>query len=224
MPWADIAAAVIRRTDAAFLSPDSRGGPGKRGRPILRGIGGAIEMLHEQLKRIVEEGSLASLYSDSDDTEKFSVGRIKSISDRYVLIESFDEAGKYDGYALKQADDIFLLEKDTRYLKKIRCLMGGESRPAFPEEGADGLHSSLLGFARDNNLVVSVQMMKSGVVDACGFVRGIEEDCVEMELVNAYGESDGRSYFSPDCISQAVCDGTDEQIIKTLYGKHGNGR
>jgi len=80
----------------------------------------------------------------------------------------------------------------------------------------DNLKLSLLKYAKLNNLVVSLELNESGVMDIQGFVSELDEDNIVVNLLTEYGINDGTSSTDIKCISRIDCDTEQEQMLKLL--------
>ena len=76
----------------------------------------------EILRELIEKQELCAIYTDANDTDKFSVGYILGIDKNSFLMEHIDQYGKADGISCNLIDFIFKVERDTLYCKNIEKL------------------------------------------------------------------------------------------------------
>ena len=171
----------------------------------------------DMLKFSLESGEIIAVYSNSDETDKFKVGRVIALTNEDVILFEYAPNGWYDGYLLVKTDDIYRTECGGDYLEKIQRLRSRWSDiPEAAHIGGEDLIPSLLGFARENRLAVTIQLYDSGLYDIKGFVAEAGAESALIEQLNGSGSSDGFSavyYNSMTCIA---CDSEDEQTLKYL--------
>lgn len=176
--------------------------------------------MHLFLKEACHTGEIVSFYTNREQTDRFSSGRIKMYNNTQVLIELIDPYGNDDGLSVNFLSNIFLLEQGTNYntkLNRLSRLKGEKDRvDAIGYLEAD-LITYLLRFAKDNEYVLTVQLCESGFTDAVGFVERLSENEVDLRLVDELGHLNGKSVFAISDITSITCDSQDERALKLLY-------
>lgn len=171
----------------------------------------------DMLKYSLEKGVLIAVYTNSDETDKFKVGRVIALTEEDVILFEYAPNGRYDGYLLVKTDDIYRTECGGDYLGKIQRLRSRwNDIPEAADIKGEDLIFSLLGFARENRLAVTIQLYDSGLYDIKGFVAEAGAESALIEQLNGNGGRDGCTavaYRSITCIS---CDSEDEQALKYL--------
>lgn len=159
---------------------------------------------------------LVCVYSDSTDSESFSAGYVTGVSDEDIILFHLTPNGKYDGYILLSIDNIFLIEYNTKYSKKLHQISDHLFSNDIQYFESDDLKLSILEYARVNDFIIEVQLINSGINDVIGKVVGVEDGLVKIDKYTEYGESDGQAVFDISNITRLVCDSEEDQIIKQI--------
>ena len=67
-----------------------------------------------------EKGDLLAIYTDPDDTARFTCGYLIGTDQTYILIASVDTDGAFEDMQMIAKDSIYLIEKDDAYLGLVR--------------------------------------------------------------------------------------------------------
>lgn len=170
------------------------------------------------IKSAQERKSIICLYTDKDDSGKFSAGYVYKTNEQFVLVEHINQFGLYDGYILKSIGDVFLVEESNKYVQKLYILSNknGQKHNSIPINDNDLLRS-LLYYAKENKFVVSIQLVNSGFSDAQGFIKEIVGNSITISSITDFGEADGLAYFNLEDITHIICDSENEQALKILF-------
>ncbi|HBT65112.1 MAG TPA: hypothetical protein DEB10_10685 [Ruminococcaceae bacterium] len=157
------------------------------------------------------------VYTNSEQTQSFSAGIVSEIFDNEVIISHYLPNGKYDGYVVKQIVDIYKIETNSKYVKKIKILseINNTKHDKLCRVKENGF-LTLLTYAYETKKVVTIELIDSDNNDAVGFVEQINDKCCTISMLDDYGENDGVSIFNIDDISHLSCDGDDEFVLKQL--------
>ena len=79
-------------------------------------------MYSKLLKEAQLNQELVAVYTKPEDTNSFALGQVLAIDEDFFILSCIDPNGNYDGCLLRKKDSIFLLEKNTPYIKKIAFL------------------------------------------------------------------------------------------------------
>lgn len=158
-----------------------------------------------------------SIYTDKADTRKFSFGFIQEYSKEYVLINSITPYGLYDGYIILKREEIYRIEKEDCYGKKLHRLYSLQNQShKLVLKKTDSWLLNLLYFANASRLAISVELLSSEYNDLQGYVLGVEEDRVIIEQLDGYGNKDGYSVVALNDITFVYCDSDKEIALKLL--------
>lgn len=163
------------------------------------------------MEKYMLKGELLSIYGNTRDTSKFSVGFIQSVSQGKVLINSINQKGEYDGYQARLINDIYLIEHGNAYLSALKDLISKTKHKKISY--MDDIFHGLLDFAKENHLVVSIQLCESGYDDMIGYVDYFTNDLLGIDVLDENGDADGVAECTISSISIISCDGGDEQSL-----------
>lgn len=159
---------------------------------------------------------LICVYSNETDTESFAAGYVVGVSKDDIILYHLTPRGTYDGYLLLPIDNIFLTEYNTRYTKKLYNLSQIQFHENMSYFKNESLKSCLLKYAHENDFVVEVQLVNSGLNDVVGKVFSFDEEKVIVDKYTEYGEQDGQAVFNILDITRLSCDNEEERTIKHM--------
>ena len=163
-----------------------------------------------------DKEKIVLIYTNIDQPEKFFAGVVQKVFEEDLIINHYLPNGMYDGYIVKKIEDIYRVDSGSKYVTKMEILKGQfEEMHVEIESKLSGI-SSILYFALKNQKVVSIELYRSGNIDATGYISQIIDGICEVELLDDYGFADGVSRIYIDSISQISCDCDDEIILKKL--------
>ncbi len=165
-------------------------------------------------------GDLAAVYTDISDTEKFAAGYYLGADKDNVLIAHITPYGKYDGYITKRVDDIYQIEKDGRYLRKLQDLYVLQNQKYEPICIEEDIICEVLKWAFENEKIVSIEMGSSGFSDLQGYVDYVDEETVGILKIDDFGNLDGKATAELCNISNVICDSEKEQSLAILSAKN----
>jgi hypothetical protein len=165
-----------------------------------------------------ERMEIMSFFSSHEQTEYFSVGIASEVFEKEIIIDSFQSSRFHDGFITRRISDIYRIETNTRYNRKIRVLseISGARHEKMRRVDENGF-TTLLTFALENRKVVSIELHDSDRTDAAGFVMKITGDECSILLLDPYGEAEGESLFKIADISHMTCDGESEIAILQMH-------
>jgi hypothetical protein len=162
-----------------------------------------------------------SVYINAKDTSKFIFGRIICSDEEYFVARLLDPCGNYDGILVKEINEIVRIDSDDKYGKKIERLAEGKAGQDIELSlKGDNLVKEVLEKTRNENKIVSVEILHSGESDVIGFVESITENMCTIKQIDPYGEEDGVSHILLDDITELSYDSVHEDALSTLW-KHG---
>ncbi len=181
------------------------------------------DKMYEDMLKFKEAKKLVSVYSDTYDTERFSVGYIMAMDDSHIIIKHISPQGLYDGYILKRTEDIYQINYSGKYEAKILNLYNTQTMKHTDTNFSDeNLVIALLKLANQDNLIVSLELHSSGIYDNQGIVLEANAENVLMEKITDFAESDGYVSFDIGCITKIACDCDNEQALKKLLNNSGH--
>lgn len=124
------------------------------------------------------------VYSDEDVT-RFDVGKLVAYDDDWILINSFDKSGQYEGKLLISVCTIFRINYETQYIKALGIQDPNETSRFAP--GTD-LWDEVLNPLSDGQLV-SVTLVNGDV--ACGTLAEHTDKYLRINQKDEDGGDDG---------------------------------
>ena len=165
------------------------------------------------LKHCHSNQSVASFYFYDAAEKHHATGFVYAYNDTQLIIKHISPYGESVGLILVRRADICRIRVDGKYEQKIQKLYQLHC-PAYPAyEPCADYWISLLTYAKETHELVSVEL------EACivsGEVLSCSENDVELELLDEYGNPNGRSCINRDIV-QSVCLGSaDERLIQAM--------
>lgn len=172
--------------------------------------------MHKILQDCVNSKKIVSLYFNRDSPFSHLTGRVLQTNDTELLIAHISAHGYYDGFILKQVNDLYRIDMDGKYEQKIERLYceKSQSHPLICLDAPNRpLLLALLEYAKQNSLIVSVEFD-----DAClsGFLESATPDAIDLHLVDEYGATCGISHLYISEVSTIAVDTDDEQDLRLL--------
>lgn len=167
----------------------------------------------------------AAIYTNSEDTDLFLVGKILAVTDELTAISMVSPYGRYDGIRVLRSELIFEIEEESEYLKMLQLLYSDASSSADSNIfTSDSPYLDLLRHALKEQKIISVELLESGSYNAIGFVKEIDDDVVTIQVVDSYGREDGIVHFSVNDITELQYNSEDEQRTNAYWQLRRNGR
>jgi hypothetical protein len=166
------------------------------------------------LNDLIKTSELCGVYTDANDTNKFSVGYVCGHDNSFFLLERIDPYGQSDGISCQPIEKIFNIEIKKEYIKDIQKLFdfNKEKRHKVIKCG-DNAVCSILKYASENGKVCSIELYESGCNDIIGFVKSVKDGILSLDLVSERGITDGETFADISRISRILCDSADERKI-----------
>jgi len=144
------------------------------------------------IKKIIEKKSLAAIYTNKKDSEKFTVAIVLYSDGEFIFCKCYDDSGDFDGYEIKRIDDIFLIELQGEYLEALSIKNDTEF---FEYEKYKDCIELLRDIVVCNNYCISVELINSGKLDVRGGILSIESDYISCQTYRNDGQKDAISFF-----------------------------
>lgn len=169
----------------------------------------------EKLKICQTKNEIVSVYYDPDDTAKHLTGFVGAASKTELLIYHISKHGRYDGYIIKQMDDIFRVDYAGKYERMISKLYQLRRAQHLTLDVKNILLShSLLQFAQEKGYVLTVETEDDMI---SGFVERYSDEEIVMKTVDMNGAPDGITAISLNVILTLSVDTEDEQDLLLLH-------
>ena len=177
--------------------------------------------MFEVLSNFAETHEVVSIYSNLDNTLVHLTGYILKVTEDHVLIAHITEHGSYDGYILKNTEDIYRADNGGSYEQKIFSLyrLRKQSHDLLGQSDlTNPLPLNILIFkcAKENNKIISVEY---GDTVISGFVSDYDQDKLFLSIIDENGHPNGNTVIYLDMLQTIALDTDDEQDILLLYRK-----
>ncbi|SFA99869.1 MULTISPECIES: hypothetical protein [unclassified Bacillus (in: firmicutes)] len=170
----------------------------------------------KQLEEAKNNKQLLEIYRDLSDVEKFKAGKVLNVNEEYTILADISADGLYDGFSLIITENIFQINKNTRYLKNLEILFEAKKQNhfRFDVENED-LIQGFFEVAKKQALVVIVEISEVGTIQ--GLVNRIEDDIVVISALTNDGVLDGETFVKKEDITCITCDNQEANCLKILY-------
>lgn len=174
--------------------------------------------MYRMMNALCEKNVFVSVYDDPADTSKFKFGRILSVNKTRFAILLLSPNGDCDGIVTDDTKDVFRIDTNGQYHDKMVKLNRVHPEEInIPDIDSSCIDLSILSFAKEMGLLVSIELENSGIFDITGFIEDISETICKIRVINEYGYNDGHSYIETNRISQMELDSEYERRIMRLY-------
>lgn len=175
------------------------------------------------LKKAKRSGHIVSVHSDPSNQASCAVGYVDQIDDTWIRLKAISIDGENAGYEIRSLDDIFRIDINGAYEKKIGYLRKNTGKIfrevdlSAPIE-TDGILLSTLKEAQKKKMVITI-WTEDEDDSIVGSIDHINENTVKILSIDDYGKEDGFILISIDEIVSVDCNSRKCQIIKFLNEK-----
>lgn len=160
-----------------------------------------------------------SFYCNPDDTDAHLTGYIEKFNEDELLIAHISSHGCYDGFILKRVTDVYRMDYDGEYEKKIERLYKIKKQSHSTVSACSDCNKkilyTLLDFAKENEYVISLEFQDSylsGVVNGYDY----DKDIIYLSIIDNYGHEEGVSIIHTCNVVTVSVDTDDEQDLNHL--------
>lgn len=178
----------------------------------------AVDRFREMLTRYVGKQELVEIFEDDEETDKFEVGMVLSVSEDYYSLSLVDSKGRPDGSYVGLMEDIRRIGVGTQYLAAVELLhqrhKSGTLIP-YSEEPKPTFDSmqEVLEYAQRMRQVVCIHTDELFY----GFVANFTSEHVEIREVNRSGIEDGVQFLDLDEVVRIDFGGPVEEARRFLH-------
>ncbi len=176
----------------------------------------------KKLYSLCENKEKVSLYTDYNESNNFSFGTILAVNDAEIAINMLTPDGEDDGIKVIDTESVFKVEEKGQYHEKMEklCSMHNPVTYSFNIIDDDIMKSAVL-FALNEERIASIELRDSGYFDVVGYVKSVDSDDCEIQVIDEYGYEDGICYISLYDITSIQTCSQDEKRIEKLIGLSG---
>ena len=174
------------------------------------------------LLRAKKEGFVVSIYSNWNEPEKCSVGFVEDISNDQIILKHITPHGLNDGYAIRKRDDVFRVDLNGQYEKRLLTLynLQGQKHINLLQNKTDkdsNLFKEALLSAQKLNMVINACIDETEAQESIvGWVKEVNNDEVVISQISFDGLDDGESIIFIANIVKINCDSLDERVMGLL--------
>ena len=174
----------------------------------------------DALKNLISTDKIASVFCNPDDAYSSCTGYIVAVSDEYFIMKGVTFDGYADGYLLRHYNEIFRLDIDCEYEKRLMQLYCKfeQAHEPFDNEG-ENLLAVFFKHAEKNHLVVGLGIRDYDEKSIYAFVRevDIKNQILKLDEINDDGkETDGICLVCFDAVKRASVCSKDEAKLQLL--------
>jgi len=181
------------------------------------------------LKEAMSTQQLVSIHLEPSNMSSCSVGYVDALDNTKIRLQAISLEGENAGYEIRQLDEIYRVDTDTFYLRKIGFLHKNRGKIfsdidlVHPGDNSDILFSTLREAKDKKVLVIFVILWTCDPDDSIiGYVESITPETVQILSIDDYGRNDGFIVVNLKEIIAADCNARKEQIIGFLHRKIGD--
>jgi|GEM_PF-1617864 len=167
----------------------------------------------------MQNGKLYSFWDDAGEN-KFNVGYLLESDEEFTLFNSLTTTGAENGLYLTRTEDIFRIDSEDAYTKKIARLfqLQGETQRDW-QNAVDSVLAGFLSHAKNKQKLISVKTDDGDTVTGrlLDYDLTYEEETVTLRRIDDNGNQDGFSVIRLDCIDRFASDSYNERAIELLY-------
>lgn len=172
--------------------------------------------MKEVLQKFLISNKYISIYTNNN-MESFLYGKLLSLNDSEFALMLISCDGNFDGILVKKINDIARVEFGGQYEKKMSRLISPDINEYCCSIDNNYITRAVLFLAKNNENIVSVELLDSERVNVMGFVEEIDDSICKIKQIDEYGYNDGYSYIYLNDITQVVCNSQDENRMYRLW-------
>lgn len=172
-----------------------------------------------QLLDVQEKRELVSVYVNLDEQEHFAVGYVMKVLEEQVLLLNVGLHGDFDGYTAIYISDIYRIERESQYLKKIKDLCLFDISDVFKIEDDNTPILSVINTSIKKKIVIKLLLLSSNNV-IVGYITDINDYSINILQVDDYGYTDGYTVVKYEDIVQICIGDLDCRDVDILYHKN----
>lgn len=179
----------------------------------------AVGYIAYQLKELMRDRSIASLFTDPSNPDDFIAGFVQAVGGRTTLVNAITPYGMMDGYFGIRLPAILEVQYDSVYAERLALLMQMNSQAASPlpiREEEDAL-VYLLGISQLRGAAVTIWTASESYA---GFATQVNDLYVKMEPVDFMGRRCPEMTFRLTDIEMVSLGSEEERMYERLEKYH----
>lgn len=151
----------------------------ERQTPINDAPKSKYETFSEILKTLKINHEIVLLYTNANDTLKFSAGYVLEVMDEQFMMKHISPDDMDDGIYMSDIANIIKIETNTRYSNRLKILTS-KLDESNVTDFCGNLYKGMLLKAMYERSIISVELGNSGEMDAMGFVLAVSDHTIDM--------------------------------------------
>lgn len=178
--------------------------------------------LIERIQQAQAARRIISLHTSSGTT---FLGYVLSVNPEVLLLRSITRQGLLTAVRSLRMDDVVRVDFDDRYIRLVEFKENNPEIAVGQPTTPDGLANEyltipvMLRLAREAHQLVFVET--TGEYDFYGYVAGLSDDEVLLNVYTQYGEADGQTVFGLDYVRSVVWSDEITRTIELLLRERG---
>lgn len=170
----------------------------------------------QYLTNLSKSRELICLYNDRNNFAKFRFGKILFIDENDMIFYEISRDGNFDGLTLFPVDDVYRIEKDGQYNKRMNILMKSNTFPSFDLEIQNqDIKHSFLSYIAESKRIASVTLKQEETV--AGFIEKVNDFMFEIHQIDYYGNDDGYATITINSVTSIAYHSSDEIMLERLW-------
>lgn len=175
-------------------------------------------MIKDILTEHQKNKKMIAIYVNTDERENFAVGYVVNVVNDQLLFLNVGLHGEFDGYTAAYIDDIYRVENDSRYIKKMQQLCSFDLSNILKIEKEQSAIMSLINTAFKDNGVIKLSVVEKDNV-ITGYIVEKNDKFINVLQLDEYGTDDGNSIIEYDDIIQVCYADLDCYDMQVLHKK-----
>ena len=171
----------------------------------------------QTLQALQQKQEVVSLYSNPDDTRKFAVGYLLTVTEEELLMAHIAPDGGYDGYSVCKTDAVYALSWGDAYSHRMKELYERQAAVDRSWVIPGKAMESLLRYALEHRRVVTVELSADGDEMFRGLVTAFDGDTVHLHQLDEEGCDDGTCAIRRESVLRISCDDESERALMQLH-------
>ena len=173
-----------------------------------------INIFLKELNKSKDNQQLLPFYDDKNDLAIFHVGYIQSIFYDSILILTINEIGLEDGCVLLRFEDIYKVEKRSRYLDKMSVpKYSNKSSCLEPLSSKNGIYT-VIEYCKISKILLSVKLIYQDYL--IGFIEKSDDEIVLLSKYTKTGDFDGDVFIKIEDIQSFAFSREEENSLLKL--------
>ncbi len=179
----------------------------------------AVGYISYQLKELMKDGAVASVFTDPNNPDDFIAGYVQSVGARTAMVSSVTPYGHADGFFAIRLTAVLEVTHDALYAERLELLMklAGEQAQKFAVTGDEDALQRLLEWAQDNNRVVTLW---TATETYAGFASQVNDLYVTLRPVDFMGERCSEMTFRLTDVEMVSAGSEEERMYEQLDAYH----